>query len=446
MGSKTVWSRWPCSRRRRARRPRRITGPRRITSRCPAARPRHRRRPAPGTEPFQALVDDAHARFAGVMDGKNADYIPILATIPSELFGVAIATRDGHVYTAGDVDYRFSIQSVSKPFTAALVMQQYGGPEIIAEKIGVEPTGLPFNSKLALEIYKARSVNPLVNAGAIAAVSLVQAKNEKERWQQGARQPRASFAGEKLPVLEKVYDSEYSTALGQPRHREPALQLGAPLLRAGRGAARLHPASARSASTRVDLALMGATLANGGVNPKTGKRMLDESSVPELLAIMMTAGLLRRVGPLGVRRRLAGEDRRRRRHRRGRPGPVRDRGVLAAPQRGRATACGRRRRSATSRANSGSGSSARTGNEEDGYATIAHRRPRRRSSCSCSRCRRPSPRSAEVEELKAQVRMLQQRLDQMEQREKERAAEPARAAAPPPAGTVTTGAAPAVHG
>lgn len=93
---------------------------------------------APGGEPFQALVDDAHARFAGVMEGKNAGYISILATIPSEYFGVVIATRDGQVYAAGDIDYRFSIQSVSKPFTAALVRQQYGGPEIVAEKIGVE--------------------------------------------------------------------------------------------------------------------------------------------------------------------------------------------------------------------------------------------------------------------------------------------------------------------
>ena len=98
---------------------------------------------APGTEPFQALVERGPRRASpATRGGKNADYIPILATIPSELFGVAIATRDGRVYTAGDVDYRFSIQSVSKPFTAALVMQQYGGPEIIAEKIGVEPTGL----------------------------------------------------------------------------------------------------------------------------------------------------------------------------------------------------------------------------------------------------------------------------------------------------------------
>ena len=184
---------------------------------------------APGTEPFQALVDDAHARFAGVMEGKNADYIPILATIPSELYGVAIATRDGHVYTAGDVDYRFSIQSVSKPFTAALVMQQYGGPEIIAEKIGVEPTGLPFNSKLALEIYKARSVNPLVNArrdrrresrageereGALAA---------RARQPRGLRRREAAHAPEGLRL--RVLDG-----VRQPRHREPALQLGAALL------------------------------------------------------------------------------------------------------------------------------------------------------------------------------------------------------------------------
>jgi len=256
---------------------------------APAARPAAAVAPAPGAEPFQALVDDAHARFAGVRDGKNADYIPILATIPSELFGVAIATRDGRVYTAGDVDYRFSIQSVSKPFTAALVMQQYGGPEIIAEKIGVEPTGLPFNSKLALEIYKAKSVNPLVNAGAIAAVSLVKAKNEKDRWQQVLRNLE-DFAGDpKLPLLEKVYDSEYSTAFGN-RGIANLLFNSERLYSDPEEALRVYTKQCSVGINTVDLALMGATLANGGVNPKTGKRVLAETSVPELLAIMLTAG------------------------------------------------------------------------------------------------------------------------------------------------------------
>jgi len=249
---------------------------------------------AAGTEPFQRLVSDAHARFAGVTDGKNADYIPILATIPSELFGVAIATRDGKVYTAGDVDYRFSIQSVSKPFTAALVMQQNGGPEIIAEKIGVEPTGLPFNSKLALEIYKARSVNPLVNAGAIASVSLVKAKDEKERWAR-VKGNIEGFAGEKLPLLEEVYDSEYSTAWGN-RGIANLLFNWERLYSQPEEALRVYTKQCSIGINTVDLALMGATLANGGVNPKTGRRMLDESSVPELLAIMMTAGFYDEAG------------------------------------------------------------------------------------------------------------------------------------------------------
>src|SRR5688500_9014341 len=132
---------------------------------------------------FQRLVDEAHARYKGLTEGKNADYIPILTTVPSDLFAVVIVdASDGKVFQAGDSDYKFSIQSVSKPFTAALVMAQQG-PQAIREKIGVEPTGLPFNSRMAIELYpEQRSVNPLVNAGAIAAVSLVQATSEQDRW------------------------------------------------------------------------------------------------------------------------------------------------------------------------------------------------------------------------------------------------------------------------
>ena len=244
---------------------------------------------APGAESFQALVNEAYAKFKDVREGKNADYIPILATIPSDLFGVAIATRDGRLYTAGDVDYRFSIQSVSKPFTAALVMQQYGGPQIIVDKIGVEPTGLPFNSKLALEIYKARSVNPMVNAGAIAAVSLVKASNEKDRWQKVLANLEG-FAGDPhLPVLQKVYDSEYETAFGN-RGIANLLFNWERLYSEPEQALRVYTKQCSVGVNTKDLAMMGATLANGGVNPKTGQRMLDETSVPELLAIMQTAG------------------------------------------------------------------------------------------------------------------------------------------------------------
>ena len=123
-------------------------------------------------ERIQAAVDSAHARWQDDTSGKNADYIPYLAHVPSELFGVVVVTADGRVYAHGDVDYGFSIQSVSKPFTAALVMQE-SGHEAVVEKVGVEPTGLPFNSIVAIEQLPARSVDPMVNAGAIAAVSLV---------------------------------------------------------------------------------------------------------------------------------------------------------------------------------------------------------------------------------------------------------------------------------
>lgn len=241
----------------------------------------------PATKDFQRVVDAAHARYKGLQDGRNADYIPILTETPSDLFGVVIVTRQGRVYAAGDVDYVFSIQSVAKPFTAALVMTQQG-PQVLREKIGVEPTGLPFNSKLALEIHKARSVNPLVNAGALAAVSLVQASSEADRWNQ-VRENLSGFAGRPLTVLEKVYDSEYGTAWGNR---------GIANLLYDRGRLYSDPEEALRVYTREcsvgvstrDLGMMGATLANGGVNPLSGKQVMPARHVPELLALMATAG------------------------------------------------------------------------------------------------------------------------------------------------------------
>jgi glutaminase len=192
------------------------------------------------------------------------------------------------MYTAGDVDYRFAIESTSKPFTAALVMQQYGGPAAVAEKIGVEPTGLPFNSKLAVEILEARSVNPLVNAGAMASVSMVKAKNEDERWKM-VLDNLSDYAGEKLPLMEEVYNSEYTTSFGN-RGIANNLYNYERLYAEPEEVLRVYTKQCSVGVTTKDLAMMGATLANGGVNPKTGKRLIDQKHVPELLAIMLTAG------------------------------------------------------------------------------------------------------------------------------------------------------------
>ena len=113
---------------------------------------------------------------------------------------------------AGEHKYEFSIQSVSKPFTAALAMERLGA-KAVREKVGVEPTGLPFNSKLAIELYDSRSANPLVNAGAIATVSLLDASSEEERWKL-VHTNINDFAGRELSVLEEVYRSEYENVWG----------------------------------------------------------------------------------------------------------------------------------------------------------------------------------------------------------------------------------------
>lgn len=242
----------------------------------------------PSAKDLQRVVNAAHAKYQGLKDGKNADYIPILATIPSELFGVVIVTKDGKIYSAGDVDYKFSIQSVSKPFTAGLVMRQQG-PKVLDEKIGVEPTGLPFNSRLALEIYpKKRSVNPLVNAGAIAAVSLVQASSEADRWSQ-VLQNISDYAGAQLTVLEEVYNSEYTTAFGN-RAIANLLYNYERLYSDPEEALRVYTRQCSIGVSARDLGVMGATLANGGTNPLTKKQVLPPEHVPELLAVMSTAG------------------------------------------------------------------------------------------------------------------------------------------------------------
>ena len=238
-------------------------------------------------EQYQKVVDEAYAKFKGVKDGANADYIPILAKVPSDMFGIALVTRDGKVYAAGEQQYEFSIQSVSKPFTASLIMAEQG-PAAIREKIGVEPTGLPFNSKMALELYPARSVNPLVNAGAIAAVSMVEADSEEDRWNKVYKNIQA-FAARDLQVLEEVYESEMSEVWGNRAIANLLYNYGR-LYADPEESLRVYTRQCSIGINTRDLGIMGATLANEGVNPITNKKLLDKEDVPELLAIMATAG------------------------------------------------------------------------------------------------------------------------------------------------------------
>ena len=236
---------------------------------------------------LQRVVDAAYAKFKGDTTGKNADYIPYLASVPSNLFAVVIVTADGKVFSAGDIDYAFSIQSCSKVFTMAQVMQE-SGEDAVFKKIGVEPTGMPFNSVVALGMHNNKAVNPLVNCGAMASVSLVKANSPEERWNK-ILDYQSKFAGEKLKLIDEVYKSEAATNF---RNRGMAWILfnNDNLFCDPPEATDVYTKQCSIGVTAKQLAVMGATLANGGVNPITKERCLDSKYVPRVLAVMMMAG------------------------------------------------------------------------------------------------------------------------------------------------------------
>ncbi|HWD92204.1 MAG TPA: glutaminase A [Verrucomicrobiae bacterium] len=243
--------------------------------------------PAPSTQDLQSVVDGAYQSFKNDTSGKNADYIPYLASVPSELFAVVIVTVDGQVFAAGDTNYSFSIQSCSKVFTMAQVMQE-SGEDAVLNKIGVEPTGMPFNSITALGLHENQAVNPLVNAGAIASVSMVQATSAEDRWQKILNN-QSRFAGEPLQLINDVYQSEAATNF-RNRGIAEILFNGQHLFSDPLEACDVYTRQCSIGVNARQLAVMGATLANGGVNPITQERCLDAKYVPRVLAVMTMAG------------------------------------------------------------------------------------------------------------------------------------------------------------
>ncbi len=244
-------------------------------------------------EKIKAALSNAHAKYKGNQDGKNADYIKALADVDSTLYGITVVTADGRVFDMGDTNAKFSIQSISKVFTYAKAMQEFG-PKAVRDKIGVNATGLPFNSILAIELIPTRTVNPFVNAGAIATTSLVQAADSAGRWNV-IKQNMDAFAGHELEFNEEVYDSEVNDNL-----RNQAISK---LLQAN-GRTYSDPLEATTVYTRQcsvnvtshDLAVMGSVLANRGVNPVTGKKIIDAANTSHILAVMATAGLYDNAG------------------------------------------------------------------------------------------------------------------------------------------------------
>jgi glutaminase len=242
----------------------------------------------PAPELVQALVAEAHERFRSNTEGENSNVYPALARVPGDLFGICVVGASGTIYEAGDDRYEFSIMSVSKPFVFALVCQTMGA-EAAREKLGVNATGLAFNSLAAIERGDDGRTNPMVNSGAIATTSLVPGATHEARWQ-FIHQGLSRFAGRTLSLNDEVYASASET-----NYRNQGI---ARLLQSY-GRIYLDPAEATDLYTKQcslnvtakDLAVMGATLADGGVNPLTREHVVDAESCRYALAVMATAGL-----------------------------------------------------------------------------------------------------------------------------------------------------------
>ncbi len=247
----------------------------------------------PDENAVRAVVLEAYERYRDLADGAVADYIPALAAASPAWFGICLVGVRGGMFAVGDADHQFSIQSISKVFTFALVCESIGY-RAARDRLGVNSTGLPFNSVMAIELNPDRTINPMVNAGAMATTSLIPGDSADDKFS-FISEGLSLFAGRRLLLDEIVYASEAETNF---RNRGIAHLLDS------YGRMYCDPDVATDVYTRQcslavsarDLAAMAATLADGGVNPITGVRVITASNCKRVLAVLATAGLYERSG------------------------------------------------------------------------------------------------------------------------------------------------------
>lgn len=247
----------------------------------------------PSANDIKQTLNDLYQKYKNINDGKNADYIPELATINPALFGIAIATVDGKIYSIGDAEVPFAIESISKPFVYGLALQDVGETKV-TKRVGLNATGRHFNSLIAIEDNPDHRQNPLVNAGAIQVTSLIQGKNSTAKWERVLNFIQQLSDGK--PYLgQRVYQSEAATN----QHNRTIAELlnsyqmmqGDPL-----DAVNRYTKACSIMVTTRQLALMGATLANGGTNPLTNKTLLSPEIVRDVLSEMVINGLYENSG------------------------------------------------------------------------------------------------------------------------------------------------------
>jgi len=247
----------------------------------------------PGWEDVDEITTAAFLRYRDLESGDVADYIPALAGADPALFGLSVGEVEGGVHDVGDSDHAFSVQSISKAFVYALVCEEYGH-EIVKERVGVNNTGLPFNSVMALELNNGHPMNPMVNAGAITTTSLMPGATPAEQWER-IRTGLSAFAGRQLVMDGGVYASETATNFRNKaiarllesygRLEEDPLEM-----------VDIYTRQCSLLVTSHDLAIMGATLADGGVNPLTGIRVVSPAVCRDTLSMIAASGMYERSG------------------------------------------------------------------------------------------------------------------------------------------------------
>lgn len=243
---------------------------------------------------LREALEQAHERFSTDTAGKNADYIPYLASVPSSLFGIAATLSDGDTLTVGDCDYSFGIESVSKVPTALLAMNQHSA-EAVLDKIGADATGLPFNSIMAILLENDHPSTPLVNAGAISACSMILPTGSAEGKWNAIRNFIEELCGSKVEVIEELYHSESATNFNNRSiawllrnyeriYDDPELSLD------------LYTRQCSLGITARQMAVMAATIAFGGVNPLTRREVFKSNLTPRITSMMATVGFYEHTG------------------------------------------------------------------------------------------------------------------------------------------------------
>ncbi len=239
------------------------------------------------TSPFRQYLQDLHAKYGPVAEGAVADYIPELALADPNWFGICVVTAQGQVFEVGDCDKLFTIQSISKAFVYGLALEDHGR-DYVNSKVSVEPTGEAFNS-IVLDEATNRPYNPMVNAGAIATTDLIKGDNATERLKRLLDMFKR-YTGRDHDVNVPVFLSEKATGFRNRAMAYLMLNFGMVTERIDE-TLDLYFQQCSIMVNGTDLAMMAATLANGGVNPVTGERALDEHYVQDVISVMLTCGM-----------------------------------------------------------------------------------------------------------------------------------------------------------